>query len=139
MDDIAISGCATTNGASKSAVPLIIDDGSFGNMEPDDPDLEDLDNLVDIELSQSHASTLEKTVVYANPFEDSFTIHLPDIKLTRLANVKLYDVKGKLVYERLFMQSGDAIEVKTEQLQKGMYTLKIQLGNDVVVRKMLKQ
>ena len=156
LDDITISGCSNANNvASKSTIALVTDDGSIGSMEPDDIDSGDLDHN-GIELPPVYSDRSESITIYPNPFKNRFTIDLSNIdalypnpfgnrlaidlsNIEAIGDIKLYNMDGKLVYEDIFVQFGNNVEINTGKLPAGTYLLKIQIGNDSVWKKIMKR
>jgi hypothetical protein len=74
-------------------------------------------------------TTQHKTIVYPNPAKESFFISAPQV----IDEVELTDLLGKSV---LHIQSGEKeLRVGTEQLEKGLYLLRIRAGSETEVRK----
>ena len=103
------------SGDGYSSVDAIVDDGSLI-----------LDNVMDNNIAS----------VYPNPFSDSFTISLSEIK-TQGTTVKIFNVNGVLIGEVPFKNS--ELEYNSSSLPKGIYFAQI-LKNDklLCVKKMIK-
>lgn len=72
--------------------------------------------------------------VYPNPAKDFVNIKLPK---TQNSIVRLFDMTGKLVKE--FKADSDNIQLSVSSLPKGVYLLKLEGDNRVIVKKIIKE
>ncbi|OEK08446.1 hypothetical protein A8C32_03075 [Flavivirga aquatica] len=122
LDDISISACSiNSNKAFKSSKSLITDDESINNIETDEVDSVDLEDIT----------------VSPNPFKNSLMIESSSFGVLKV-NIKIYDINGKLIIDNLFNALGNVLEIKTDQLQNGLYVLKIEIGSEVLLKKIIK-
>lgn len=70
--------------------------------------------------------------VYPNPFENQFVIKGNDIN-----EISIYDLSGRMVISRKY-NSGNDVSISSENLNGGVYFIKITTGNGEVVKKAVK-
>ena len=99
--------------------------------------------LLDSDLCDDESFGYYNTQIFPNPFTDFINI---DFYLTNQTNIKitLYDVLGKSVvaYENEQAPKGFfplVIDVPNGLISSGIYILKIELGADKIVKKLIKQ
>ncbi len=97
--------------------------------------------LLDSDLCEDEYFGYFNNVVYPNPFNDNLYI---DVFLATNSDleIKLYDISGKLLYQ--FAESNAAkgshsfnLNSKERTLSSGLYLLKIQNGNQHIVKKII--
>lgn len=79
--------------------------------------------------------------VQPNPFHNSMVINVPTILIGRQLHVHIYDLNGRMVYEKTYSNLNSQITIKTlDVLEKGPYILRI--SNETVglnsVKKLIK-
>ena len=71
--------------------------------------------------------------VYPNPASELLMIQIKT-KVEENMLVKLYDINGKLVAEKQFLQGSTIVFFETETLYDGMYILEINNGKSTVTK-----
>jgi len=110
IDDIKISGCS----------PLPSAKGTLKNISLDEVDGEDV----------------EQVYVYPNPFVQNFTIDLEEME--EAGKIMLLDFNGKEVFDGMFTAEDEKVKVKTHNLEKGVYYLKVETNNSSITKRILK-
>ena len=79
----------------------------------------------------------ERVDVYPNPAKNLFHVSLPYADEVAL---NIYDISGRLVYKQLLQKvtEGQVQTISAEQLDKGVYFLKIQVGQQSITKKLVK-
>ena len=68
-------------------------------------------------------------IAYPNPFNEEINIDLAHENIEEeLITIRIYDLAGKQVYEREESNAATLINVNTENLIEGIYTLEMQIG-----------
>ncbi|MEZ4874975.1 MAG: T9SS type A sorting domain-containing protein [Flavobacteriaceae bacterium] len=75
-------------------------------------------------------------VLFPNPAESHFSISYEEDS-TSTISLKMYDASGKLIFSKENHSSAESIPVSP--LEKGIYTLQIEKGNEVFFKKLIKQ
>ena len=77
--------------------------------------------------------------IYPNPVTNPFTIYLHDFSENN-ADIKIYNNLGQLVYSKnLQLYNGaEIVKLSLGQLPKGVYIVKVKVGNIKVVRRIIK-
>ncbi len=86
------------------------------------------------------ASPPNSIQIFPNPIRDRFYITLRNLAASA-ASVNLYNAAGQLVYSTnvTLVNGSEYVEVPTQQLATGEYTLQIRAGNDIrFIKKLLK-
>lgn len=94
-------------------------------------------NNVSVKVPDAAAANIQ---VFPNPIQSQFYIYLRNLAAST-ASVNLYNAIGQLVYSKniTLLNGSEYIEVPTQQLTAGEYTLRIRAGNDIkFVKKLLK-
>ena len=99
--------------------------------------------LLDSDLCNDEFFGYYSTVIYPNPFSDYLNIDFYLIKDDRL-KIELYDLNGKLItqYEKGNAPKGFlpvVFNVPNHQISAGVYILKIEIGAEKMVKKLIKQ
>lgn len=83
------------------------------------------EKLEDIEPSKNNI------VVFPNPFQDQFSILINNFKTAQIT-LTIYDAAGKKVFENAYnlFRGKEFINIPTQQLATGRYTLKVSDGSD---------
>ncbi len=78
--------------------------------------------------------------VFPNPVTDFINIYLQSVT-EPIANVKIYDVRGRVIYKTSLTLNGSLFtKINTAQFARGVYILKIEAGNSIkFAKKILKQ
>lgn len=79
----------------------------------------------------------EKVIISPNPAHDQVNIQLKEFA-TEIENIALFNLKGQLVLEEA-NTSSSTITLNIEDIPNGIYYLKIELGDDVISEKIVKQ
>lgn len=76
-----------------------------------------------------------------NPHNKQFTLHLRGVEGSTTAQLQLIDALGRIVWEaEEGLQQGQlSRRIDTDHLQKGFYLLKIQVGEQQIVRRCIKE
>lgn len=84
---------------------------------------------------------LEKLNVYPNPFDESIQLVIDAVNTQDIA-IEIYDLSGKLVIveaNQTINQGANTLSINTNQLNSGMYILKIRTEKGVVAKRMVKK
>lgn len=77
--------------------------------------------------------------VYPNPVQENFTIKWDSNLLsTENAQIILYDLSGKMIYNKTITPSLNETVIEASALQKGIYSLQINFNGQVVHKKLIK-
>jgi Secretion system C-terminal sorting domain len=99
----------------------------------------------DGKIEYSRIVQLEKTKtgtvkVYPNPVTSSTPLSISiESDDNAEANVTLFDVSGRLVFNQKYEANTTLINVPTEQIARGIYFVKIQTGTNVYTQKIVKE
>jgi len=87
-------------------------------------------------VTSSVASIFEEELVnvYPNPFNEQITIQA-DQDQSQISGVLLYNAAGQLMQKQLTGNSQDNINIKTNELTKGIYHLVVELNNSSSISK----
>ncbi|AUP77368.1 Ig-like domain-containing protein [Flavivirga eckloniae] len=89
------------------------------------------------ETNYTSLKALNKAIILSpNPFKSGFTVDMPNIE--SIGDIMLYDINGKLVYQKAKVPLVNTLEIEVEDLKTGIYILKIQVGNHSVLKKIVK-
>jgi len=72
--------------------------------------------------------------LYPNPTNGDI-VYINTEKSTAISSVSMYDIAGKLVLK----QNTPNNEINVQQLQQGVYFLKVQIGDQIITKKLIKQ
>jgi hypothetical protein len=72
--------------------------------------------------------------IYPNPVNGN-TVFIDTKNDASIAVVRIYDISGKKVLE----QTNVANQIDVQQLQQGMYIMQVEIGNEIVTKKLIKQ
>ncbi len=64
--------------------------------------------------------------VFPNPFNEKITVSHPSAEVIK--QIRVYDIKGNIVFEKAFNQSENGQQINLEQLDNGFYYLAIEIG-----------
>jgi Secretion system C-terminal sorting domain len=85
-------------------------------------------------LEETKSPTKEDLSIFPNPSSGIFTINLGnDLKS---GNVKVYDQLGKPVRE-MVIENASKVDIDLSDLANDMYIVKIDLGNELIIRKII--
>ncbi len=103
-----------------------------------------IDSIINIEYQTMGVEIIDQPIsyisVYPNPASDKLTINY-QLKKSAVVNINLIDLQGK--QHMALNKEAKAIGIETEslnisQLPPGVYFLRLQAGNDVVTKKVVK-
>ena len=78
---------------------------------------------------------LQSLTVYPNPTSGSFTIEMSQFNSAESINISVYDQLGREVYQK---QNANSIEqLDLSEKGKGVYFIKIQVGNEIINKKLV--
>ncbi len=78
--------------------------------------------------------TLNTFQVYPNPTNGDI-VYINTKNNAEISSMRIYDVSGKLVLQ----QTNPSKEINIQQVQQGVYFLKLQIGNQTVTKKLIRQ
>jgi len=87
--------------------------------------------------SSKDISLVGNISVFPNPVNDRLMIQSTDISGNGIEYVRIFDLSGKLVFEKQFSEES-SVELQLSFLPKGIYTSKITTDNGIALRKMVK-
>lgn len=80
----------------------------------------------------------KKVMIYPNPFNKQINIDLTGVPLKKELQVRLYDLKGRLLFDRYF--SNPLIKIQPDnKISTGIYLLEIYNGNKRIIKKVIKE
>ncbi|MCF8331073.1 MAG: T9SS type A sorting domain-containing protein [Bacteroidales bacterium] len=77
--------------------------------------------------------------IYPNPFKDQLNIDLSGIQFNKKLQVRIYGLKGRLLFEQKVSQPQINIQTGAKNLSSGVYLLEISNGNKRVIKKIIKE
>lgn len=80
----------------------------------------------------------EEVLIYPNPINDIITIQLKK-EITTECEVKIYSAAGQLVYESDYQVQNKFITINNLDIPSGVYFISLQIGNDRLLSKLIKQ
>ncbi|WP_452226540.1 T9SS type A sorting domain-containing protein [Lacinutrix cladophorae] len=88
-------------------------------------------------LSVTDTLDVDSFVIYPNPNTGTFNIKMNTI-LDEDINLSVYDVRGRVVYDKKFMNTSSFNETITlDHVQSGLYLVKIKSGNKSIIKKLI--
>ena len=103
-----------------------------------------IDSIINLEYQTLGVETIDQPInyisVYPNPASDELTINY-QLKKSAVVNINLIDLQGK--QHMVLNKETNAMGIQTESLNishlpPGVYFLRLQAGNDVVTKKVVK-
>ncbi|MDO6761803.1 leucine-rich repeat protein [Tamlana sp. 2_MG-2023] len=89
---------------------------------------------VEASLNIEDSSVLNNTSIYPNPTHDYVSINLPKVETSKIT---IYDLNGRLLLNRI--QTDKTIEVDLSRYETGVYIVKIQVNQNEITKRILKQ
>ncbi|RTZ68183.1 MAG: hypothetical protein DSZ21_02285 [Tenericutes bacterium] len=88
-------------------------------------------------ISTNNVARAKKYIrVYPNPTRESFTIDFSIAEIEQ-ANINIYDLAGKKIFESIKNSSVQLLKVKTENFKSGLYFIEIRLKNKIYNKKIV--
>jgi hypothetical protein len=84
-----------------------------------------------LDTEESEVNTFQ---IYPNPTNGN-SVYIQTKNNTEITEARMYDITGKLVLQ----QANPSNKINVEGLQRGMYILQLQIGNQTVNKKLIKQ
>jgi len=84
---------------------------------------------------------IEDIEVYPIPFDDEILIKTNDLFNEEITEIQLLNIEGqtrKIVYAKEFIIKNNAISIKTDELEKGAYFMKIITNNKIYNKQLIK-
>jgi hypothetical protein len=78
--------------------------------------------------------TLTSFSIYPNPTNGDI-VYIQSKNNTEISEARVYDITGKLVIQ----QANPTNEINVQGLQRGLYILQLQIGNQTITKKLIKQ
>ncbi|WP_143306166.1 IPT/TIG domain-containing protein [Chitinophaga vietnamensis] len=85
-----------------------------------------------------HVNLGNDILVYPNPFQHTIKLDLGENNI-RKALLRVYDVRGKMVYIREYVNQSGVMSVDLSALNDGLYMLRLNTDNEETVFKLLKK
>lgn len=100
--------------------------------------ISEVDDIIDNVEDLSNLTTL---LISPNPFSNELTLQLDQLGTANEATIFIYDLNGKTMQERKInlASSSEKVAVDTNDLPVGFYSLKVQIGDNHIVRRIVKQ
>jgi len=109
----------------------------------------DFEDVVENEDNETVTSTEEvnefdlSIKTYPNPFVENLTIEIPSEKVSAQAelDIQIFDMRGQLVKQTKDMKLEDSVYTffwdDLEELESGMYLIRIRVGDNIVFKKVI--
>lgn len=98
------------------------------------------ENSTNNKKCSSLSSAFEILSIYPSPFINELNVQFNLANLEHY-NIRIYDITGKIAFQKLD-QSGyegyNTFKIQTESLNKGLYVLQLQSGDDILTEKITK-
>lgn len=98
------------------------------------------DGVDDREMTVGENSAVPAMRISPNPFEDVLSVELPQNSGEQQPqNIQLFDLQGKVVYEQRVENGANLLQISTAQLASGLYMVRLETNDQVVIRKVVKK
>ncbi len=104
-------------------------------------DRDEKSQLSEVVVIKSDEDILSKIKILNNPFGDDLKIAF-NIASVSVATIKLYDISGRKLYNGNYKVTGNEqinIDFSRLKLKQGVYIAEVRIGNEVVIKKLIKQ
>jgi serine protease AprX len=104
------------------------------------PDFKRASDLIMFAANLSNMADNSPMYLYPNPVSGEVNLVIPKKYAGKSANIRLYDLPGKLIYqENLIISSQvNGLLLDTSNLNEGMYLLKVMIDGKIFTLKLLK-
>jgi len=85
---------------------------------------------------ESTAHILDLPIIYPNPARESFIIDFSIADIEQ-ADINIYDLSGKKIFESIKKSNVQLLKIKTENFKSGLYFIEIRLKNKIYNKKLV--
>ena len=134
--DAAGFSCVDAYGLNEMNSMVLWDCGTIDSpIVPNDVDWSqnELDNTVN-KRSESELFELNEVKVYPNPSNGIINV---DLQKAKVSSVKLYDLTGRLIEDRMVDEFANSIQLELYDFPNGIYFIEINSGNEKQTKKII--
>ena len=132
-----LNGVAIDGATEATYMPLEV--GNYTVEVTDAAGCEFTSEIFEVVTNTDNIEAVSRLAVSPNPFEDKLMIQLETTEVLEL-NILIYDVQGKLVFEKTMLANGAHTEtLSLDSLQAGVYVMHFRTDDGEMTRKIIRK